>query len=115
MMTVKTLVATFAIIAVVAVGAVRGQAPAGAQQPQQEVKVTTTKLGGNVYAVDGQGGRISALVGTDGIFLVDAQFPQVTDKIVAALKAIAPPDARVKLIVNTHVHGDHTGGNENFG
>jgi glyoxylase-like metal-dependent hydrolase (beta-lactamase superfamily II) len=86
----------------------RSQAPAA-----QDVQVTVTKLAGNVYAVDGQGGRISALVGTDGVFLVDAQFPQVTEKIVAALKTVS--DGRVKMIVNTHVHGDHTGGNENFG
>jgi glyoxylase-like metal-dependent hydrolase (beta-lactamase superfamily II) len=89
------------------------QAPAPGQ-PQQEVQVTTTRLGGNVYAVDGQGGRTTALVGPDGIFLVDAQFPQVTQKIVAALQTLAPGQP-VKYLVNTHVHGDHTGGNENFG
>jgi len=84
------------------------QAPA-----QQEVRVTTTLLGGSVYAVDGQGGRISALAGPEGILLVDAQFPQVTDRIVTALRAISP--APVRMVINTHVHGDHTGGNENFG
>ena len=77
-----------------------------------EVRVTTTKLGGNVYAVDGQGGRMAALIGPDGVFLVDAQFPAVTEKIVAALKEISP--APIRLLVNTHVHGDHSGGNENF-
>lgn len=83
-----------------------------AQAPAPPVVVTTTKLGGNVYAVDGQGGRISALVGPDGIFLVDAQFPVVTEKIVAALRQLSPEP--IKLVVNSHVHGDHTGGNENF-
>lgn len=106
-MTAKTAIAAALLLAASAVPA-RSQAPAA-----QDVKVTVTKLAGNVYAVDGQGGRISALVGTDGVFLVDAQFPQVTEKIVAALKTVS--DGRVKMIVNTHVHGDHTGGNENFG
>lgn len=92
-----------------------GQAPGqAAAQPAPEVQVTTTRLNGNVYAVDGQGGRITALVGPEGIFLVDAQFPQVTAKIVAALDAIVPGQ-RIRFVVNTHVHGDHTGGNENFG
>jgi len=106
-MTSKIAVAAALLFAVSAVPA-RSQAPAA-----QDVQVTITKLAGNVYGVDGQGGRISALVGPDGVFLVDAQFPQVTEKIVAALKTVS--DGRVKMIVNTHVHGDHTGGNENFG
>lgn len=95
----------------------RGQAPApapaGGQQPQQPVQITTTKFGNNFYAIDGQGGRMGALIGPDGVFLVDAQFPAVTDRLVAAIRQIAP-DARLRLLVNTHVHGDHTGGNENF-
>jgi glyoxylase-like metal-dependent hydrolase (beta-lactamase superfamily II) len=92
----------------------QGQAPAAGAPAQQEVQVTATKLGGNVYAIDGQGGRTSALIGSDGILLVDAQFPQVTDKIMASLRQLTP-DARVRILINTHVHGDHTGGNENFG
>ncbi|HVY66223.1 MAG TPA: MBL fold metallo-hydrolase [Gammaproteobacteria bacterium] len=87
-------------------------ASAQGQPPQQEVKVVTTKLGGNVYGIDGQGGRAAALVGPDGIFMVDSQFARVSDKIVAALKEISP--AAIRFLVNTHVHGDHTGGNENF-
>jgi cyclase len=109
-MSMKHIVAG-AAVCLLAVTAAFAQAP---QQPQPEAQVTTTKLGGNVYAVDGQGGRITALVGSDGIFLVDAQFPQVTEKIVAALRQLAP-NQPIKFVVNTHVHGDHTGGNENFG
>ena len=66
--------------------AAQGQPPAAPQQ-QQEVVVTATKLGGNVYGIDGQGGRMAALVGPDGVFLVDSQFARVTDKIVAAIQA----------------------------
>jgi glyoxylase-like metal-dependent hydrolase (beta-lactamase superfamily II) len=85
----------------------RGQAPAAPPQ------VTTTLLGGNVYGIDGQGGRAAALVGPEGIFLVDAQSPAITERITAALKTLSP--APIRFLVNTHVHADHTGGNENFG
>ncbi len=97
-----------ALACLLAAHAANAQGPA----PQQEVKVVATKLGGNVYGIDGRGGRMAALVGPDGVFLVDAQFPNVTDKIVAAIKDITP--APLRFLVNTHVHGDHTGGNENF-
>jgi glyoxylase-like metal-dependent hydrolase (beta-lactamase superfamily II) len=56
---------------------------------------------------------MAALVGPEGILLVDAQSPAVTDRIVAALKEISP--GLLRFLVNTHVHADHTGGNENFG
>jgi glyoxylase-like metal-dependent hydrolase (beta-lactamase superfamily II) len=104
-----------ALTGVLAVSGANAQAPAAqpaGQPPQQEVKVVTTKLGGNVYGIDGQGGRAAALIGPDGIFLVDSQFARVSDKIVAALKELST--SPIKFLVNTHVHGDHTGGNENF-
>ena len=88
------------------------QAPAAQGAAAPEVKVVATKLGGNVYGIDGQGGRMAALVGSDGVLLVDAQFPAVTEKIVAALKELS--NAPLRFLVNTHVHGDHSGGNENF-
>lgn len=84
----------------------RGQGPAAAPQ------VTTTLLGGSVYGIDGQGGRAAALVGSEGIFLVDAQSAAINERIVAALKMLSP--APIRFLVNTHVHADHTGGNENF-
>jgi cyclase len=87
-------------------------ASAQAQPAQQEVKVVATKLGGSVYGIDGAGGRMTALVGPEGVFLVDSQFARASDKIVAALKELSP--APIRFLVNTHVHGDHTGGNENF-
>ncbi|HVS24037.1 MAG TPA: MBL fold metallo-hydrolase [Gammaproteobacteria bacterium] len=101
------------VLAFGARAALAQQAPApAAGGPPPEVKVTTTLLGGSVYGIDGRGGRMAALVGSDGVLLVDAQFPDVTDKIVAAIKGITPSPLR--FLVNTHVHGDHTGGNENF-
>jgi glyoxylase-like metal-dependent hydrolase (beta-lactamase superfamily II) len=108
----KSFIVAMACLLVGQVASVQGQPAPPPPAAQQEVKVVTTKLGGSVYGIDGQGGRAAALVGPDGIFLVDAQFARVTDKIVAALKELSP--SPIKFLVNTHVHGDHTGGNENF-
>lgn len=91
----------------------RGQGRGGQPQTPPPPMIVLTKVGANFYAIDGQGGRMGALVGPDGIFLVDAQFPAVTDRIVAAIRQVAP-DPRFRFLVNSHVHGDHTGGNENF-
>jgi cyclase len=94
-----------------------GQAGAPAAPPAQpdfsKVEIKTTKIAGNFYTLEGQGGTIGALVGPDGVFMVDSQFAPLSEKIVAAIKQIS--DGRIRFLVNTHVHGDHTGGNENFG
>jgi glyoxylase-like metal-dependent hydrolase (beta-lactamase superfamily II) len=83
------------------------------QQPDfSKVDIKTNKLADNFYTLDGQGGTISVLNGADGVLLVDAQFAPLTDKIVAAVKAVSAKP--IRFLVNTHVHGDHTGGNENF-
>lgn len=86
----------------------------GAQQAADfsQVKIVTAKLTDSVYTLDGQGGRMAFLVGSDGIFLVDAQFAPLSDRLAAAIKEISPEPLR--WLVNTHVHPDHTGGNENF-
>src|SRR5215510_12897496 len=83
-----------------------------AQQDFSKVEIKTTKITEKFYTLEGQGGMIGALIGPDGVFLVDTQFAPLTEKIVAAVKKISP--GPIKFIVNTHVHGDHTGGNENF-
>lgn len=85
----------------------------GQGQDFSAVQIKTTKISNNFYTLEGSGGMIGILVGPDGVFMVDTQYAQLTDKIVAAIKAITPQP--IKYVVNTHVHGDHTGGNENFG
>ena len=77
------------------------------------MEIVTTKISDNFVALDGQGGRIGVLYGPDGIFMVDSQFAPLGDKIVAAIRKVS--DQKIKFLVNTHVHGDHTGGNENIG
>src|SRR5947208_9745117 len=84
-----------------------------AQQDFSQVQIKTTKIGGNFYTLEGSGGTIGVLAGPDGVLMVDAQFAPLTDKIVAAIKQVS--DGRIRYLINTHVHGDHTGGNENIG
>lgn len=83
------------------------------QQDFSRVEIKATKITDKFYTLEGSGGMIGALVGPDGVFLVDTQYAPLTEKIVAAVKKISPTP--IKFVVNTHVHGDHTGGNENLG
>lgn len=80
---------------------------------QQEVKVKTTKVNGNVYMLQGRGGNIGALVGMDGILIVDDDYGAVSTKLAAALKELGSEKPR--FVFNTHWHGDHTEGNAFFG
>src|SRR5215212_2224794 len=90
---------------------------AGAVQAQQtdfsKVQVKAIKVAGNVYMLEGAGGNIGVSVGADGILIVDDQFAPLADKIRAALKSLG--EGKLRFILNTHWHGDHTGGNAAFG
>jgi glyoxylase-like metal-dependent hydrolase (beta-lactamase superfamily II) len=77
------------------------------------VIIKTTKITDAVYMLEGAGGNIGVLIGNDGIILIDDQFGPLSEKIKNALKAIS--DKPVKFVINTHYHGDHSGGNANFG
>jgi cyclase len=93
-----------------------------AQQPQPptapppvdfaKVEIKTTDLGDGVYMFEGQGGNITVALAKDGIIMVDGQFAPLHDKIKAAIAVIS--NLPVKYLINTHFHGDHTGGNEAF-
>lgn len=86
----------------------------GQGQPDySKVEIKTTKLANNFYTLEGSGGTIAVLAGPDGIFMVDDEFAPLSPKIVAAIKQISSEP--IRFLVNTHVHPDHTGGNENFG
>jgi glyoxylase-like metal-dependent hydrolase (beta-lactamase superfamily II) len=88
-------------------------ASAPAQQTDfSKVEIKTTKLADDFYTLEGQGGTISVLTGPDGVLLVDSQFAPLTEKLAAAVRAVS--DQPIRFLINTHVHGDHTGGNENF-
>src|SRR5438105_2476353 len=88
-----------------------------------KIEILTEKIAPNLYMLagsagadpghqDAAGGRIGVLTGPDGIFMVDAQYAQITDKVVAAIRKISSEP--IRFLVNTHVHGDHTAGNANF-
>jgi glyoxylase-like metal-dependent hydrolase (beta-lactamase superfamily II) len=109
-------------LAALAASAVLFAGAAAAQQPQSQpapplidwdkIQIKTTDLGNKTYMLEGQGGNITVAVGTDGIIMIDGQFAPLSAKIKAAIAAISP--LPIKYLVNTHIHGDHTGGNENF-
>jgi glyoxylase-like metal-dependent hydrolase (beta-lactamase superfamily II) len=80
---------------------------------RQDVQVKTTKVNGSVYMLQGRGGNIGALVGMDGILIVDDDYKAISAKIAAALKELGSEKPR--FVFNTHWHGDHTEGNEFFG
>jgi cyclase len=83
------------------------------QQDFSKVQIKVQKVSGTVYMLEGAGGNIGASVGDDGIVIVDDEFLPLADKIESALKGIV--DKPVKFVLNTHWHGDHTGGNPHFG
>ena len=77
------------------------------------VEVTVHAVSGNVSYLAGEGGNIGMLAGEDGVFLVDDQYAPLTGKIEAAIRTVS--DEPIRFVINTHLHPDHTGGNENFG
>jgi cyclase len=81
-------------------------------QDFSKVQIKVTKVAGNVYMLEGAGGNIGASVGDDGIVIVDDQYAPLAEKIQAALKGVT--DKPVRFVINTHYHGDHTGGNAIF-
>ena len=85
---------------------------AAQDQDFSKVQIKVTKVAGSVYMLEGSGGNIGASVGEDGIVIVDDQYAPLADKIQAALRGIT--DKPVRFIINTHFHGDHTGGNAYF-
>src|SRR6059036_2935030 len=88
-----------------------------------KIEFTTKQISPNLYMISGSpnvdvnhsdaaGGLVGVLAGPDGIFMVDAQYAQVSDKLLATIKKISSEP--IRFLVNTHVHGDHTAGNANF-
>ena len=100
----------------IAIGLTGGLArPVAAQQEMSDVEVTATRVAGNVYMLQGRGGNIGVSVGSDGVLLVDDQYAPLADKIRAALEEIVGGAVELEFVLNTHWHGDHVGGNVEFG
>lgn len=83
-----------------------------AQENLDSVAITAEKISDNLYLLKGAGGNIGVLAGKDGTLIVDDQFAPLSNKINGAIKTIDP--AEIRFLINTHIHGDHSGGNENF-
>ena len=87
--------------------------PSQAQQDFSNVEIIPHHVAGSMHYLQGAGGNIGLSIGEDGVVMIDDQFAPLTDRIVAAIAELN--DGDIRFVINTHVHGDHTGGNENLG
>ena len=109
-MSYRTLSLTLSLPALLSAAMASAQ---GGQPDFSAVQIKVHPVAGNFYYLEGQGGNVGVLVGDDGVLMIDDQFAPLTDKLVAAIRTIS--NKPIKMLVNTHVHGDHTGGNANVG
>ena len=90
-----------------------GNAVAQQERDWDAVALTIHPVAGGVYYLEGAGGNIGLSVGEDGIVMIDDQFAPLTERILATIADL--DDGEIRFLINTHVHPDHTGGNENLG
>jgi glyoxylase-like metal-dependent hydrolase (beta-lactamase superfamily II) len=88
-------------------------ASASAQQDFTDARVVAEPVAPGIHMLIGPGGNIGVSAGPDGVFLIDDQYAPLTERVLAALGTVTPE--RVRFVLNTHWHEDHTGGNENLG
>ncbi len=84
-----------------------------AQTDFSEVNIKTTNLSGNIYMLEGSGGNIGASIGTDGVLLIDTQYFELSEKIIAAISEAG--GGTIRYVINTHFHRDHVSGNKEIG
>lgn len=96
-------------LAGLALGAVSAQEPVD----WDAIDLRISHVAGNIHMLEGRGGNIGLSIGDDGVIMIDDQFAPLTDRIVAAIGEVT--DEEIRFLINTHVHGDHVGGNENLG
>ena len=87
--------------------------PLQAQRDFSDVEIIPHHVSGTFYYLQGAGGNIGLSIGDDGVVMIDDQFAPLTGKIIAAIRELN--DGEIRFLINTHVHPDHTGGNENLG
>ena len=96
-------------LAGLAIGVVSAQEPVD----WDAIDLRIRHVAGNIHMLEGRGGNIGLSIGDDGVIMIDDQFAPLTDRIVAAIGEVT--DEEIRFLINTHVHGDHVGGNENLG
>lgn len=89
-----------------------GTVPVCGQQNFDTVRIRPLKLTDNIYMLKGSGGNIGVMIGKDGTLMIDDQYAPLSNKINGAIKTLDPGD--IRFLINTHIHGDHSGGNDNF-
>ena len=112
MFRITSLALSAALISFAGAANAQGQPVPPAGPDHSKVQVKTFDLGNRTYMLEGEGGNVTVAVGDDGIIMVDGQFAPMHDKLKAAIAAVSPQP--IKFLVNTHHHGDHTGGNAAF-
>jgi len=110
---ISTNVRSLALVVAVVVGAALAVGTGALAQQNQNfdnVQIDAVKVRDNVYMLVGAGGNTTVFFGPEGVMVVDTQFAPMSTKIINAIRAVT--DGPIRYIVNTHVHGDHIGGNE---
>src|SRR6201991_155086 len=101
-----------ALAALAASSVLYASAACAQQVDWDKVQIKTLDLGNRTYMLEGQGGNITVAVGDDAVIMVDGQFAPLHDKIKEAVAKLTPNP--IRFLINTHFHGDHTGGNGPF-
>lgn len=106
------LMSGFRLRAAVAAAVALAAGPGLAQDGFEGVEITVHPVMNNIYYLEGRGGNIGLSVGADGVLMIDSQFAPLSDRVVAAVRTLS--DGNIRFLINTHLHGDHTGGNANI-